>query len=740
MPADELNDLALAALDAGDPTAASKLFAAALDADPRHPAAVYNFGLLRWRAGRITDEQLVDELDEPEMAGLLAEVQRERGGPDAAPAAEVHLPWLPPPRSNRDLPDMALAYSADGHLAVTGHADRVLRIWRDGVLERELTGAEGEIRALAIDEERSCVLAAGRDAVVRLWDLATGSSLGVLDGHDRDIMALALDPGGDTLLSGGYDRTLRVWSLRERAVTAVLPQDAAVNCVAPAANGLALVGLFEGFRLWDTRSGRLVAAWPADLRADAVACTPDGRYAIGTDAKAIHVWDVHSGQEVRTLRGHRGGVRSLAVAPDGRHLLTGGYDGTARYWELTGRCLRTYAAGGQVAGVWIAPDGGTARTGAVTGIERRWFLPGVYRAPARPSPERTDAERAADAQRFEELLQAARRPGADALETLRTARTVPGYERDKRALLAWQELGPCVRSGLRTAWAARTLTGHTAPIVAVALDRRCAVTGSWDGTARVWSGAGSRVLDGHDGRVHAVAVHDSTTVLTGGQDRTARFWRAGTGECTGVLDGLGHAVWAVAFSPDGRLALVGAGRRLLLVDPATATVVAELAGHTDAVKTVAFSPGGQHALSGGYDAVLRLWSIPAGELVNAYPGHRGAITSAAFGTDFLVSAGHDNTLRRWAPVSAEHSPLDVRPGGVNAVTVTGDGRYAITAGRDTRLRVYSTVDGTLVRTLSGPTGEAQAVDLLAPDWNALSGGLDGVAHLWYLDWDLRRPA
>ncbi|GAA3455985.1 WD40 repeat domain-containing protein [Dactylosporangium matsuzakiense] len=737
MPADELNDLALAALDAGDATEASRLFAAALDADPRHPAAVYNSGLLQWRAGRITDEQLVDELDEPEMAALRVEVLLERGEPDAALLDEVHMPWLAPPRSNRDLPDMALAYTADGRVAVTGHADRVLRVWRDGALERELTGAEREIRAVVVDGDTA--YAAGRDAVVRRWDLATGALLGVLNGHERDIMALAL--GGDLLASGGYDRALRLWRPDGEPV-AVLPQDGAITGLALSATGLALVGLFEGFRLWNVRSGELLRAWPADLHADAVAFTPDGRYAIGTDPRAIHVWDVHSGREVRTLRGHRRGVRSLAVTPDGRHLLTGGYDGTARYWELTGRCLRTYAAGGQVAGVWVAADGRTARTGAVTGIERRFKLPGVYRAPAKPSPTRTDAERAAHARRFEELLAAARRPGADALATLREARAVPGFERDKRGLLAWQELGPCARTGLRTAWTTRTLTGHTAPVVAVALDRRCAVTGSWDGTARVWSGAGSRVLGGHEGRVDAVAVHDSTTVLTGGQDKTARFWRADTGECTGVLDGLGHAVWAVAFSPDGRLALVGTGyRRLLLVDPATAGIVAELTGPTDAITTVAFSAGGQHALSGGYDGVLRLWSIPSGELLNSYPGHKGAITSAAFGTDFLVSAGHDHTLRRWAPVSGDCTVLPgVRPGGVNAVSVTGDGRYVLTAGRDPKLRVYSTLDGRLVRTLSGHTGEVQAVDLLAPDWNALSESLSGEARLWYLDWDLSTPS
>ena len=67
-----------------------------------------------------------------------------------------------------------------------------------------------------------------------------------------------------------------------------------------------------------------------------VAFSPDGRLAYstsggfmrdgwrdGTDS-AIRVWDVETGQEVRKLEGHKGIVWSVAVSPDGRHVLSGG--------------------------------------------------------------------------------------------------------------------------------------------------------------------------------------------------------------------------------------------------------------------------------------------------------------------------------------------------------------------------------------------------------------------------------
>ncbi|WP_433219505.1 hypothetical protein ACQP00_15420 [Dactylosporangium sp. CS-047395] len=817
MPADELNNRALEQLAAGLTTDAAATFAMALEADPRHPAAAYNAGLLRWRSGLTTDAALVDELDairceqpdRSEPGELLGRVHLERGDlpaarsrgvpppdgvVDAALLGEAHCPWLPPLRSNRDLPDLALAYSADGRLLVSGHRDRVLRVWRDGVLERELIGAEGEIRAAAVHPDGHLVIAAGRDSRIRLWDLETGEPCGVLDGHDRDVMALAVSPDGHLLLSGGYDRTLRLWRLPAGEPVTALRQDDWVQCVALSAAGLALAGSFDGFRLWNVTTGDLLHHWPSTRPPGAAAFTPDGRYAISADSEAIHLRDVHSGQVVHSLRGHRRGVRSMVVAPDGRHLLSGGYDGTGRYWELApiadgaevaGRCLRTFPAGGQVAAAWISADGTTARTGAVTGIERRWQLPGLYRASLQPSPQHPAGVLAARANRFEDLLAAAGRPDADRPATLEAARAVPGYERNARVLAAWRTLGSLPRGSLRAAWTVRTLTGHTAPIVGVALDEHCAVTAGLDGTARVWSDSGDHVLHGHEGRVHAVAVHASTTVLTGGQDGTLRVWRLAephdpaakdatprstadparpdtsahesgaresgaresgaresgareTGaECVGVLAGLGHAVWAVALSPDGRQALAGTARgRLVLVDVATARIVAELAGHTDGIKTVAFSPDGRQALSGGYDRTLRLWSMPSGEPVNVYRGHEGAITSAAFGSGFLVSAGHDRTLRRWGPTAAV-LPSTLLTQGVNAVSVTGDGRFVIAAGTDTKLRLYSTVDGQPVATLPGHRGEVQAVATGAGDWYALSGDLDGVARVWYLDWELR---
>jgi hypothetical protein len=46
------------------------------------------------------------------------------------------------------------------------------------------------------------------------------------------------------------------------------------------------------------------------------------------------VWDAASGEMLRELKGHRGGVNGAAFSPDGARIVTGSSDQTARLWDV----------------------------------------------------------------------------------------------------------------------------------------------------------------------------------------------------------------------------------------------------------------------------------------------------------------------------------------------------------------------------------------------------------------------
>src|SRR5450759_1578971 len=98
----------------------------------------------------------------------------------------------------------------------------------------------------------------------------------------------------------------------------------------------------------------------------AMAVTPDGRQIItGGDDGTARLWDRASGRLQTTLTAHTGPVWAVAVTPDGRQIVTGGGDGTARLWDRASGRLQTTLTGhtGPVWAVAGTPDGRQIITG-----------------------------------------------------------------------------------------------------------------------------------------------------------------------------------------------------------------------------------------------------------------------------------------------------------------------------------------------------------------------------------------
>ena len=98
---------------------------------------------------------------------------------------------------------------------------------------------------------------------------------------------------------------------------------------------------------WDLRADRTVKIWDAETGEElrtlsghrysvlAVAVFADGKRVVtGGFDKTVKIWDTESGIELRTLSRHRGSVSAVAEFADGTKLVSGSYDKTWKIWKM----------------------------------------------------------------------------------------------------------------------------------------------------------------------------------------------------------------------------------------------------------------------------------------------------------------------------------------------------------------------------------------------------------------------
>jgi len=243
----------------------------------------------------------------------------------------------------------------------------------------------GPAATLAISPDGKTLAAAGRDKVVRLWDLATGKvRLELTDHQQPEVSQLcqpAFSPDGKLLATGDRQGTIRLWSPTLGKPLATLVEPAGdLHQIAFSPDGRFLAAARDGgaTQLWETRTTKLHTT--LRMGTDPVHClafSADGKILAIPAGRAVVLWDVGTGKPGDTLWGNGAPVRCLAFHPDGKTLLAGGDDKDLLLRDVPGK--RTGLAMGLVGhdgGVrdcaWRADGGLLVTVGQTEGGVRLW--------------------------------------------------------------------------------------------------------------------------------------------------------------------------------------------------------------------------------------------------------------------------------------------------------------------------------------------------------------------------------
>jgi WD40 repeat protein len=480
-----------------------------------------------------------------------------------------------------------------------------------------------------------------------------------------------------------------------------------------------------------------------------VALSADGRRVLtGADDFTARLWDVQTGMTLHTFSGHTDQVRSVALSSDGRRAVTGSMDNTARLWDAeTGQVLRTFTGHTlYINSVALSNDGRRLLTASGDSTARLW-----------------DVETGKTLQTFKGHM-------ADVTCAALSAdgRRVLTGSWDKTARLWDVETGKTVR----------TFSGHTSYLKSVALsgDGRRAMTGCDDKTARLWNvqtGESLKTFPGHeavgassvalnaDGRraltscsswarvwdtetgkpiqtfsgetSYVAWTKDGRRVLTGGWG-TAQLWDGVTGKPVQTFTSRAKSIWCMALSADGRRALTNSkDNTARLWDLGTGKTIQTFKGHPYHMTSVALSIDGQRALTGSVDKTARLWDVETGKTLQTFSGHTDRVNSVALSVDCrrVLTGSDDKTARLWdADTGQTLQTFTGHAWMIYSVAMSADGRRVVTGSEDKTARLWDAETGKTLHTFSEHVDAVGAVAMSPDGRRVLTGSNDGTARLW----------
>jgi WD40 repeat protein len=248
-----------------------------------------------------------------------------------------------------------------------------------------------------------------------------------------------------------------------------------------------------------------------------------------------------------------------------------------------------------------------------------------------------------------------------------------------------------------------------------------------------------RTLEGYTSNVMSITP-DGRRAVSGSSDKMLRMWDLESGRCLRILEGHTDRVTSVSMTPDGRRAVSGSRDEMRVWDLESGECLRTLEGYTSNVMSV--TPDGRRAVSaswrvpGSADATLRVWDLQSGQCLRILEGHTDSVFSVSVTPDGrrAVSGGKNNALRVWDLESGQClSIMEGHTKWVSSVGVTPDGRRAVSGSADATLRVWDLESGQCLCTLRDHRYAVRSVSGTPDGTRAISVSDDKTMRVWDLE-------
>ena len=291
--------------------------------------------------------------------------------------------------------------------------------------------------------------------------------------------------------------------------------------------------------------------------------TINNKLASGSADNSIKIWNIDSGECIKTLIGHSGAVLSLQVLAKNK-LASGSADNSTRIWNIdSGKCRILTGHSGYVFSLELLANNKLA-SGSSDGLIKVWNVDSG------------------------ECIQTLNGHSSDVL-SLKFLNNSNKLVSGSKSIKIWNvDSGVCIR----------TLTDHSDFVNSLQLlANNKLASGSSDHSIKIWdvnSGECIRTLKGHFNFVRSLEVLANYKIASGSEDKSIKIWSYDSDikrfdiKCTRTLNDHTKNVWSLQQLPNNKLASGSADNSIKIWNIDSDKCIRTLTGHSGAVYSLEF--------------------------------------------------------------------------------------------------------------------------------------------------------